>query len=638
MLEPLDRRHLFDVLRPPSGYDVDLAIGTTYSLDLMALLAVPLAFALFDWEDEQGRVNPDPLALLEAARRYAGVTHIFCQSGQIHLPKQQSPLFYELEQVVKQVRAPHPRGIFHPKLWILRFISPVRDEPVLYRVLCLSRNLTFDRSWDTLLRLDGQVANRDRAIAANHPLADFIGALPRMMSQPAQTSLLKSLNKVQEEIRRVRFELPEGVEDIRFHPLGLTPDGDWWFDGRVDKILAMAPFVDEVFLKRMGTLVNGEKLLVSRLDQLRELKVDPIGKCDKVFYLHPDAIEDSTDITDQEPSVSEKSVSIQQIDPVELLSGLHAKLFITDAGWNSSVWTGSANATNAAFSRNVEFLVQLTGKKCNMGVDAFLAQTKGITRFADLLHEFFPDDSPVERDEEARAAEEAAKRVQQALIDLQLKATVSAVEQSSEYSIVLAGTGKSVRLDQASTTTLRCWPVTLQKAQSVDAGPLLLGSALNIPKSSFEALTAFWAFAVESRIGKKTHVLSFVLNLPVTGMPADRPERLLRSILKDKSRVLKLLLLLLTDTGRDLLSGLATSDVVISESEKATGATEQLSLLEPMLQMLEHNPERFRRIAHLISDLEKTPDGATLLPDGFMEIWVPIWEVAQKVLNEQDKP
>ena len=87
---------------PPAGYDVDVAIGTTYSLDLMALLAVPLAFALFDWEDDSGKVNADPLALLEAARRYARKTHIFCQSGQIHLPKQRSPLFYELERVVKE--------------------------------------------------------------------------------------------------------------------------------------------------------------------------------------------------------------------------------------------------------------------------------------------------------------------------------------------------------------------------------------------------------------------------------------------------------------------------------------------------------------------------------------------------------
>ena len=44
---------------------------------------------------------------------------------------------------------------------------------------------------------------------------------------------------------------------------------------------------------------------------------------------------------------------------------LHAKLYVADDGWNAHLWTGSANATDAAFgeNENVEFLVQLTGKK-----------------------------------------------------------------------------------------------------------------------------------------------------------------------------------------------------------------------------------------------------------------------------------
>ena len=37
-------------------------------------------------------------------------------------------------------------------------------------------------------------------------------------------------------------------------------------------------------------------------------------------------------------------------------SGLHAKLYILEEGWDARLWTGSANATNAAFSgANVEF-------------------------------------------------------------------------------------------------------------------------------------------------------------------------------------------------------------------------------------------------------------------------------------------
>ena len=47
MLEPRVRRQLMEALRPPSGYELDRAVGTTYSLDLLALLTTPLAFTIF---------------------------------------------------------------------------------------------------------------------------------------------------------------------------------------------------------------------------------------------------------------------------------------------------------------------------------------------------------------------------------------------------------------------------------------------------------------------------------------------------------------------------------------------------------------------------------------------------------------
>lgn len=92
MLEPQSRRHLLEALRPPPGYALDCAIGTTFSLDLLTMLTAPLAFTLFDWEDEEGQPTADPLALLEAVRRYAGRISVFCQAGQIVIPKGNQPL------------------------------------------------------------------------------------------------------------------------------------------------------------------------------------------------------------------------------------------------------------------------------------------------------------------------------------------------------------------------------------------------------------------------------------------------------------------------------------------------------------------------------------------------------------------
>ena len=68
-----------------------------------------------------------------------------------------------------------------------------------------------------------------------------------------------------------------------------------------------------------------------------------------------------------------------------MLDGLHAKLFVIDRGWDASVFSGSFNATVHALQHNVEFMVELVGKKSRFGVDQFLRQVKGETNFADLL-------------------------------------------------------------------------------------------------------------------------------------------------------------------------------------------------------------------------------------------------------------
>ncbi|CAN5415678.1 hypothetical protein BH20CHL6_BH20CHL6_08760 [soil metagenome] len=62
MLGPDDRRLLLDALRPPAGYELDQAVGTSYSLDLTSLLAAPLGLALFDRESSDGQLIADPIA------------------------------------------------------------------------------------------------------------------------------------------------------------------------------------------------------------------------------------------------------------------------------------------------------------------------------------------------------------------------------------------------------------------------------------------------------------------------------------------------------------------------------------------------------------------------------------------------
>ena len=158
-LTPETRVLLTDALRPPAGYRVETAVGTTYSLNLTALLLAPLSFALFDQGNAEEIGAVDPIRLLEAVRRYADHTTVFCQAGGIHLPSNYRSILTFVEDSVHEVMSFHEGAIFHPKIWAIRFIDQGGNR--IHRVIILSRNMTLDRSWDTAL-----VGTRDRAGAA----------------------------------------------------------------------------------------------------------------------------------------------------------------------------------------------------------------------------------------------------------------------------------------------------------------------------------------------------------------------------------------------------------------------------------------------------------------------------------------
>jgi len=153
MLATGQRQVYLDTLRPPAGFTLDRAVGTTYSLNLEILLTIPLGFAMLDWENKQGALTRDPVALLHALRECADRVTVFCQAGMIAAPARHHPLFVHLESMIVQANAPDLRGELHAKTWLLRFKD--ESQQVMYRFICLSRNLTADRSWERRPSQDG---------------------------------------------------------------------------------------------------------------------------------------------------------------------------------------------------------------------------------------------------------------------------------------------------------------------------------------------------------------------------------------------------------------------------------------------------------------------------------------------------
>lgn len=626
MLDPYERMHLMEILRPPEGYFLDFAIGTTFSLDLMALMTAPLSFTIFERECES--LSPDPLALLESLRRYAGKICIFCHAGRIHIPKEYGqPLYSFLEGSVFQALPQSGEGSFHPKVWALRFIS--KDGPVAYRFLCLSRNLTYDRSWDTALVFDGFLADRANAFFSNHPLGDFIEALPTMVKDLPE-NLQKRIEQMQHEIRRVAFDLPQGFESAAFHPMGIGNKNANPISGRIDRLLVISPFLTEGRLDPLASL-GRECILISRLESIQKIPANCLRKFSERFCLKEEAISEQDGSEIANLGLATMQSESEQAFFEDSLNGLHVKLYVADAGTEGRVWTGSANATDAAFGKNVEFLVELRGKKKHCGIDAILnggketedSKKAGLRSFLDpvgiLDVPIIPENEPLKQ---------LANEARSALAKSDLSARVSQ-DDDEHYSLFIEGD----ILPIPEETSVKCRPITLQKAQATS---LLPGPGVH---AEFRYLldteiSAFFAFDVTVKSSGKSLTEGFVLKLHLEGAPADRNERILRAMLKDKSQVLRLMLLLLSlERGSDT-EGIITGEPGAGESWKWRPGEPLgiLPLFECMVRAMARDPRRLDDLNTLIQDLRGHPETSDLLPDGLEEIWEPIWE-ARKMMG-----
>jgi hypothetical protein len=595
MLDPSDRRLLLEALQPPPGYSLDHAVGTTYSLDLMALLAAPLAFSAFADADASAS---DPLILLEALRASAQRITLFCEAGRTYVPKADRLLFAHLEESVMECVAPRG-GSFHPKVWLLRYTM---EEDVAYRFLCLSRNLTFDRCWDTALVLNGR--SRGRSKADNRPLAEFLRALPLMATRALTTSRAQALEDLASDILRVEWELPDGFESFAFHPLGYRHAASLWpFDGqRIDRLLVVSPFVSSSMLERL-TERSHDNLLVSRPDQLDACDPDALDGYVEAYVMQDTAPQDDDDALED-----------------SAMRGLHAKFYIADQGWHSTVWSGSANATLSAFERNVEFLVELTGKKSAVGIDEVLrhAGEHGVT-FRTLLAPYLRSEDASAEPPAERALERDGTELRHRLAASGLELQVVTSSQDGLYDMVLTAT--SIVNPVASVSSLEAWPITRRSeiaAEQVDIASHELARFTALP---LEKLTPFLAFRAVLCAGDIEITTDFVLNLPLIDAPASRQAELLRSMLSSRAEVLRYLLYLLSGDSTEAVRALAQDALSNGGGQAGSGGSLALPLLEALLRTLDRDPAKLVAIRRVVEELTSSEATADLLPDDWDAVW-----------------
>lgn len=368
MFLPANRSEWTSLVRPPEGYRLDCAMGTSFGLDFTALTALLLAML----DQPAGEA-----AWEQHARQLQAITtldervRVFVNRGQIHADiRPSNRVFALLDRIVDDV--PLENVSFHPKVWVLKYLPrrPVDLEvpaakrtlpeaDAVYRLLCTSRNLTLYSSWEAVVRLDGRCAGEYEAAETGREVAAFFA---QVMQQSGP--LPSPLSALLQELPRVAFST-EGSKAVR------SCKFVWQWPGQqplIDCIeaggraaLVVSPFVRAGVLKELAARFK-QLLVVSRqeeLDALWSQSLEDLIPRENVWVVKPDAAEEE---------------SMEEGVPQFL--ELHAKLLFCEYGGRgkaarTEVWLGSANASPRGWGS--------AGKKGSVNCEAMIQFSPGIT-------------------------------------------------------------------------------------------------------------------------------------------------------------------------------------------------------------------------------------------------------------------
>ena len=602
MLNPNCRSLYISSLIPPPGMVFDEAIATTFSMDPLLLLEAPVYLALMATD---AQTEPDLISVLKAIRKYSRRITIYVQKGRIQVPQisAPNPLFGLLEKMVIEVSAPGG-GVFHPKIWAIRFISPDQISS-MYRLVVLTRNMTNDHSWDLSLQIEGKIG--DKKLNSNKPLAHLFKLLPTLATYQPELNRIEQAVKFSEELHRVQWELPDGFEDLAFYLPG-TKEFNWQ-PPKANRMVIISPFCSDSALHFLADEANTADALISRAESLSELDSKTLTRFSHCFCLDEEAETD-----DGEEEYSNKQ---------PLATGLHAKVYLFETQHYSEythLIMGSANATKAALIdfKNVEILVGLIGKKKKIGgIDDLLS--------IDGLGEYLTDfdaTKGTEIDTERQKAEKKAESVQAQLSEINFVIECRLGLKDDSWTLVLIG--EIPFLD--SSINVFAWPITVSRDFAVNILEKDPRAEIRLGDFSASSLTGFIAFEITTSHPDVT--VRFVLNIPLKGVPEERNIAILQNVINNQDGFIRYLLLWLADDTISELEPANSSSSGFAKWLSRHTNNEDVPLLEEMTRTLSRYPERLLEISDLIRELSKGSQ-KTIIPESFLKLWS-VFESARK--------
>jgi len=595
MLQPnKDRLDYGQLLLPPEGYQLDNAIATTYSLDLDTLISIPVA--LYFVHSLDVNLKTDIVQILDSVRRASSSIKVFCQKGQIKVPGNQHRLYSFIESCVVQI-PPSKDSSFHPKVWVIRYKNT--SNAIKFRVIILSRNLTFDRSWDVAFQIEGDCyLNRANNFKKTKPLVDFITYLSVFDDIEWMNSFINDLGKTDFQLNSNDFD------DFIFMPAGIKGhEKNIIFDNNVyDNLLIISPFITVGGLELARRHSKNIITLLSRESELRKIKQDLLDRFE-VFHLVSDFVE------------GEEKLDSDTIENTEIqLQDLHAKVYSFKEGWNSKLLIGSSNCSMRAMQNNIEFMIQLQGKNSKIGPDAIFKEL--INNDLNIFQKFERSEDVSDTDILLSKQEEELQRIKLELVNSILKAQA---EKQEDNNFAIAFKYELSEILHTKTITAHAYLLSsIDQKQTLEFGVQNTWSVHNISELDISCF-----LIIDLRYASPGPQLQFAMKIYIDNLPETRNSKIFTDIISNTNNFFRYIRFLLADNyWEDQLSFDEENDSNHQSKAQNGYFHQEEPIYENMLKAISRDPQKLLEIKKVMDKInEEEINGESIIPVDFKNLW-----------------
>jgi len=554
-------------------------------------------------EEADSKLMQNPICMLNALQKVSDRLILFCEAGQIKVPSKPTALSVLLEKIVVEVALPKDKCLgrypsFHPKTWMLSYINSEGDRK--YRFVVMSRNLTFDRSWDISFAMDSSKKVRQKRKSA--PICNFLEYLAFNVNKQCIDYLKKRnlIRKMMKEIKDISFSLDSKVfgENFEILPLGIGEkaykiENDKLFctqkgnaDSTFNELVIMSPFLSRSVITDFNlsdrALSECSRTLITRRSELGKLR-----ECDvNNFTIY--TLKD--EIIDGEDEISDESSDKRKQD-------IHAKIYLRRKYADVDLYLGSMNASYSAINKNVEMMVKLSTKNKHLNGESF-------------LDDIFCGNADDTKNPFEQVTVESA-------IDDTADINRNILEDKIKY---ICRTKKIAYISKDESNTDR-YNIKIEFS-GIDTDENIMISPINSKRKhilsehmeffDMEILQLSEFYKVEIKSGDT--VLNRIIMIPTIGFPDNRENIVVNSVIGDKVSFIEYISLVLGD---DYILSMIEGKQIRESGMFSKKSGIMPAIYEKMLRVAVTEPEKIKDIGYVL----KMVNDSEIIPDEFRRLY-----------------